>query len=139
MLAFLNLKEFVDNNNLNVKEIRFQLHDTKNPKDNKHRGCYNLPSCAEISILLPKEIPPNANRMMICDYRYSSNGKHGLKFFPDYHRAYDPMGYPLFFPQGDDGWHLDLKSLNTKHTRKVTASQYIRFYMTSSSSSLQLS
>ena len=115
--AFLNLKEFVDNNNLNVKEIRFQLHDTKNPKDNKHRGCYNLPSCTEISILLPKEIPPNANRMMICDYRYSSNGKHGLKFFPDYHRAYDPMGYPLFFPQGDDGWHLDLKSLNTKHTR----------------------
>ena len=32
--AFLNLKEYVDNNHVNVKEIRFQLHDTTNPKDN---------------------------------------------------------------------------------------------------------
>jgi len=89
--AFLNLKEFVRKENLNPNEILFQLHDTTNPKNNEHPGRYHLPSCPEISILLPNEIPPNAKRIMVCNYRNSSKNSNqlGLKFFPDYHQAYE--------------------------------------------------
>ena len=28
--------------------------------------------------------------------------------FPDYHRSYDRLQYPLLFPDGQDGWHFGL-------------------------------
>jgi hypothetical protein len=32
-------------------------------------------------------------------------GIHGIR---SYHRCYDALSYPLFFPKGELGWHMDI-------------------------------
>ena len=47
-------------------------------------------------------------RFLTFDYM-EPNDRVGLEFIPDYHRSsYDPLQYPLLFPDGQDGWHPDL-------------------------------
>ena len=36
----------------------------------------------------------------------------GLKRISQLHRSYDPLQYPLLFPNGIDGWHVNLKLQN---------------------------
>ena len=63
----------------------------------------------------------------MCEYR-GRQDRPSLKFFPDYHRSYDPLQYPLIFPFGTDGWHFKRRSL-TIDKRRVTSQQYLRFYI----------
>lgn len=48
-------------------------------------------------------------------YRQSSNESPRLEHIPDYHRSYDPLQYPLVYPCGQDGWHLDCKHTCLEH------------------------
>ena len=59
------------------------------------------------SISLPRYITVN--------YRHSKGDNRHLEFIPDYHRAYDPLQYPLIFPCGQDGWSLDSKHTCLQH------------------------
>ena len=44
---------------------------------------------------------PYGNRDIVLHYRDS-----GLKHISELHRGYDPMQYPLLFPDVTDGWHV---------------------------------
>jgi hypothetical protein len=44
----------------------------------------------------------------------------GLEFIHDYHRSYDPLQYPLLFPDGQDGWHFDLHHTLLQHVNYIT-------------------
>ena len=49
-----------------------------------------------------------------------------LKRISELHRSYDPLLYPLLFPNGTDGWHVNLKLQNG---RKLTAMVYYRYHI----------
>jgi len=62
---------------------------------------------------------PNDNthdRDIVLQYRNST-----LACISELHRGYDPLQYPLIFPYGTDGWHINLKLQNTK---KLTCRSY---------------
>ena len=42
------------------------------------------------------------------------------------HRCYDPLKYPLLFPYGTDGWHVNLKLQNG---RKLMVMAYYRYHI----------
>ena len=61
------------------------------------------------------------NRDIVLHYRYG-----GLKRISELHRSYDPLQYPLLFPNGTDGWHVKLKLQNC---RKLIAMVYYRYHI----------
>jgi hypothetical protein len=85
------------------------LHSTDRPEEGIHPGRHHLPTAPEVSILLPVNVPVNSERSIVCSAR-GSEGSNNLSFFPDYHRSYMPLMYPLLFPHGTDGWSLETKS-----------------------------
>ena len=50
----------------------------------------------------------------------------GLQHISELHRSYDPLQYPLLFPHGTDGWHVNLKLKNGKI---LTALLYYRCHI----------
>ena len=75
---------------------------------------------------MPEELKGNEKRSIVCSMR--GGGQYNLRTFQDYHRSYDPLQYPLFFPFGTDGWTYDKFSYVTDDTKKVTAQQYVRWH-----------
>ena len=120
---FLNIKEYVEQNNLNLSDLSIEIHSTERPADGHHQGRFHRPTAPEISLLLPNEIPQNAKRTIICSMRQQSR-QYNLREFQDYHRSYDPLQYPLLFPYSKDGWHMDFHNLTGS---KVTANAYTRY------------
>ena len=58
----------------------------------------------------------NAHRYVTVNYQGNASDEHGgLHFTPDIHRSYDPLQYPLIFPDGQDGWHCDLSHTALQH------------------------
>ena len=56
------------------------------------------------------------HRYVTVNYRGNANDEHGgLQFIPDIHRSYDPLQYPLIFPDGQDGWHCNLSHTVLQH------------------------
>ncbi len=45
----------------------------------------------------------------------------------DYHKCYDPLAYPIFFPFGADGWNLNTKSSTME--KKVTHFEFMRYHI----------
>ena len=80
--------------------------------------------------MLPGQLPENSTRTVVCSVRQcNQNAQHDqLLTFPDYHKSYDPLAYPIFFPQGTDGWSLETKSLNSPF-KKISLSQYLRYHL----------
>ena len=61
------------------------------------------------------------NRDIMLHYRDG-----GLQHILKLHRSYDPLQYPLLFPHGTNGWHINLKLQNGK---KLTALVYYRYHI----------
>ena len=115
---------------LRPEDLRLQLHETQNPSG--HVGTYSLPTVDEVAILLPTDTPENAHRSIIMNVRDPQNGPSQLQIVQDYHRSWDPLMYPLFFPFGTSGWHSDLTSLqpdDSPGTASVMLSQYFRYHV----------
>eukprot|EP00956_Cyclotella_meneghiniana_P038178 scaffold149794_cov40-Cyclotella_meneghiniana.AAC.3 len=68
---------------------------------------------------------------IVCSVRpnVNENGAEQLHIIRSHHRSYPALAYPLLFPQGTDGWHLELRSKNFSHVRNVTLSEHCRWYM----------
>ena len=128
--SFITVNEYITNSNHNPEEISFELHATDKPSNQQHPGRFHLPSAPEIALLLPGSIPENSTRTMVCSVRQSSHNPNNeqLVSFPDYHKSYDPLAYPLFFPHGTDGWSPQTKS-DKEPFRKVSLSKYLRYYL----------
>ena len=98
--------------------VRIVINETKRPSG-EHSRRYNNPLGDEIGVLMPNDA--TNNRDIVLHYRDG-----GLKHISELHRSYDPMQYPLLFPDGTDGWHLNLKLRNG---RKLTAMVYYRYHI----------
>ena len=54
-----------------IETIQLALHAAK-PSD-EHCHWYNLPQCCEVSILMPNEIPADAKRQVLLEYKAMDN------------------------------------------------------------------
>ena len=108
----------------------FELHSTDKPSNQEHHSVrYHLSAAPEIAIFLPGNFQAETTRTIVCAVRQPSNETfNNLQSFQDYHRSYDPLAYPLFFPRGTDGWSLTTKSRNHPFS-KVSISKYVRFHL----------
>ena len=86
------------------------INETKRPSG-EHSRRYNRPLSDDIAVLMPNEV---------LHYRDG-----GLRHISELHRCYDPLQYPLLFPYGTDGWHVNLKLQNG---RKLTAMIYYQYH-----------
>jgi len=57
---------------------------------------------------MPNKFHVRDTRQIVCQYRGCNNQ---FKVFDDTHQSYDPLAYPLFYPFGNDGWHINLKCM----------------------------
>ena len=121
--SFLHIYQIVESGQL-PKEIFITIHADKKPEQ-EHAGRYNLPSNSEVAILLPNPNTPAQNRTIVCALQVEENGDRGLQSFSDTHRSYDPLSYPLLFPYGTDGFHLNIKHQLGQH--HVTAMQFYAY------------
>ena len=106
-----------------IETIQLALHAEKKPSD-EHRRRYNLPQCCEVSILMPNEIPADAKREVLLEYK-STDNQVRLKTLDDTHRSYDALGYPLFIIGGADSWCLDYSSA----PKKTTLNAFVSYWM----------
>ena len=51
-----------------IETMQLALHAEKKPSD-EHHHWYNLPQCCEVSILMPNEIPGDAKRQVLLEYK----------------------------------------------------------------------
>ena len=104
-----------------VKQVHLSLH-AHLPQDEYrkiHPGRMNKPTCNEVAILMPNDITAEHSREVVFQYRNDPSAKNmGLQTIPDYHKAYDSLQYPLFFCEGQDGWHCE---------RKETLCEYLNY------------
>ena len=102
----------------NPSNVKIVINENKRPLG-EHSRRYNSPVSDEIAVLMPND---NAsNRDIVLHYRDG-----GLRHISELHRSYDPLQYPLLFPHGTDGWHVNLKLQNGK---KLTALVYYRYHI----------
>ena len=95
--------------------VRIVINEIKRPSG-EHSRRYNRPLSDEIGVLMPNDA--TNNRDIVLHYRDG-----GLKHISELHRGYDPM---LLFPEGTDGWHVNLKLRNG---RKLMAMVYYRYHI----------
>ena len=98
------------------------LHAEK-PSD-EHWRCYNLPQCCEVSILMPNEIPADAKRQVLLEYK-SMDHPVRLKTLDDTHCSYNTLGYPLFIASGADSWCLEYSNA----PKKTTINAFVSYWM----------
>lgn len=130
--SFLTVSEWIQQSGHNPEEISIELHETERPSGGQHPGRYHMPTAPEVSILLPsREQMASSKASIVCSVRPQANeeGTEQLHIIRNHHRSYSPLAYPVFHPEGTDGWHLDLNSRNFSHARSVTLNKYCRWHM----------
>ena len=66
---------------------------------------------------MPNEIPPDAKRQVLLEYKSMDNHVR-LKTLDDTHFSYYALGYPLFIAGGADSWCLDYSNAPKKDNIK---------------------
>ena len=97
----------------NPQSIKVVINEERRPPG-EHARRYNNPLSDDIGILMPND--NTHNRDIVLHYRNST-----LVRISELHRGYDPLQYPLIFPYGTDGWHINLRLQNGK---KLTCRLY---------------
>lgn len=98
------------------------------PSYRHHRAQYNLPTADEVAVILPG-VDGDDTRYTQRDIILQRH-KGELQIISDLHPAYVPLYYVLLFPNGESGWHPDLKllSCNTQQApRRLTQTRYVAF------------
>ena len=98
----------------NVKVV---INEAKRPEEHSRR--YNRPLSDKMGILMLNDA--TNNRDIVLYYRDGS-----LKRISELYQSYDPLQYPLLFPNGTDGWHVNVKLQNG---RKLNAMVYYHYYI----------
>ena len=98
--------------------VEVVINETKRPSG-EHSKRYNRPLSDEVGVLMPNDA--TNNRDIVLHYRDG-----GLKRISELNQSYDPLQYPLLFPNGTDGWHVNLKLQNG---RKLTAMVYYCYHV----------
>ena len=125
LMSFLSTREVIERMNPPPPEIFISLHADRRPDSNTHHGRLGLPTInSEVAILLPNEADQASKREVVASYRHPNSGS-GLKMLDQTHRSYDPLQYPLLFPKGTDGWHLNIPA--SGRVQNVTIKEYLTF------------
>ena len=98
--------------------VKIVINETKRPSGDQSKR-YNRPLSDDMAVLMLNDA--TSNRDIVLHYRDG-----GLQHISELHRGYDPLQYPLLFPNGTDGWHVNLKLQNG---RKLTAMIYYRYHV----------
>ncbi|XP_022031476.1 uncharacterized protein LOC110932451 [Helianthus annuus] len=119
------IKDFLDRNNELVKSYRMERnHFNDNPNENfKLRliykrdldgRTYNLPSTSEVAALIVGDLE------RIIDHRDIVVESHtdGLQRISELHPSYLALQYPILFPNGDDGYRIDIPHRDGVRTLK---------------------
>ena len=116
--TFLGVKEYIEKMNLKekVRDIVLALHANESTDTLIHEGRLNAPQVKEVALLMlmPNELSASQERLLTFNYATPEDCA-GLQFIPDFHRSYDPLQYPLIFPDGQDGWHFNLDHSMLEH------------------------
>ncbi|XP_027071599.1 uncharacterized protein [Coffea arabica] len=76
---------------------------------------YNLPTASQVAAIWTEDDGESADRNIHIQVYTYSNTSHRIKH---YYGCYDPLQYPILFPQGEYGWHHGVKKL-CKRKRKA--------------------
>jgi len=119
---FLTMKDFIDANPNVVPELQFVLKAEGAPDPR----VYNVPtSQSEIAVIMPGS--GNGEDARSCTSRdiilRPLNGGQ-LQAISQNNRAYDGLSYPLMFPYGEEGWHMNMR---TREDKKLTLMNFYFF------------
>jgi len=89
-----------------VVTIRIKTIDARSSHDHKR---YNHPTVDEIAVIMPGTGENNASETR--DIIIKQRGTKQLKRISELHPSYLALRYPLLFPRGEQGWHIDLLSI----------------------------
>ncbi|KAH9101192.1 hypothetical protein Ae201684P_007376 [Aphanomyces euteiches] len=125
------------------KDDDMRLVLTAQPRSNSRT--HNLPTCSEIAVLFSETSKSGCHILLhgtdgpvlsevVPNYRVGKHvcldrqpGEDHLFRIKEFHSAYDPLQYPLFFPTGTLGWSYGNRSgLNGKN---VSLNNYARYHM----------
>ena len=76
---------------------------------------YNLPTASQVAAIWTEDDDESAIKNVHIQVYTHSNTSHRIKH---YYGCYDPLQYPILFPQGECGWHHGVKKLR-KRKRKA--------------------
>ncbi|CDF39898.1 ATP dependant DNA helicase PIF1 [Chondrus crispus] len=110
--TFLCMREWAQSPHNNTP-VAYQMvnHADRRPSY-EHVRRYNGPEASEVAALIPGNEDGEIGRRDIVVRRrgtLNSNGNEVLDPISVSHRAYDPLSYVLLFPNGRDGWYLELR------------------------------
>ncbi|XP_035837306.1 uncharacterized protein LOC118485145 [Helianthus annuus] len=75
---------------------------------NRREGQYSLPTVPEVAALIPGDGNPTDSRDIIIEER----GSRSAKRISELHPSFMALQYPLLFPYGEDGFHLNIPLCN---------------------------
>ncbi|XP_029635065.1 uncharacterized protein LOC115210602 [Octopus sinensis] len=84
--------------------LKLVIHADKTPAG-EHPGRFNAPTTNEVAALIVDEV--HGNRDIILRHR-----DEDVTFVSELHRCYDCLQYPLLFPHGEDGYHLEIQKVD---------------------------
>ena len=92
----------------NNDHISLRLNTIQGSMNQDHRR-YNQPTVSEVAAILPdSENLEAGSRDIIIQHRSGQ-----LQRIAEYHSCYLPMRYPLIFPRGEQGFHLQDRDNST--------------------------
>ena len=82
----------------------------------EHARQFNAPLANEVSVIIPTTTNSETERNVMSRHIVLNkrSGDRNIQIVSESHRSYDSLQYVLFFPRGDDGWHLQLQMTNNK-------------------------
>lgn len=90
----------------------------------QHQRQYNAPTIAEVAIVIVGDEFNSRDIVLHC-----RNGD--VQRVSETHRSYDALQYPILFWQGEDGYHFNIKQINSQTNeetnKKVSAMNYYAY------------
>ncbi|XP_021992170.2 uncharacterized protein LOC110888986 [Helianthus annuus] len=104
-------------NDASMQPLRLRLISTRN----RGQRQYDLPTACEVAALIPGDENPTDSRDIIVEEREGCTAKR----ISELHPSFMPLQYPLLFPYGEDGFHLNIPLSDTMETsrRKTVSSR----------------
>jgi len=102
----------------------FNLNMVIKEKPENDQRVYNAPTASEVAAILPGD----GSYDFSCRDIIISGRDGNIHRISELNGSYDPLHYVLFFPNGDAGFHLDIKFRNPTAVRKnMTPSDFYKY------------
>ena len=75
------------------------------------RRRYNAPAAGEIAAFMPGTEDEEVRGREVRVTMRAIAGNAGMRHITVSHPAYDPLHFVLFYPNGEAGWHWDMKKV----------------------------